>query len=138
MPPTPIFTPGEFLGTHFLNDGLDAVVSAGGAVSPDAKTAGRKGDIVKQDDDPLGRDVEIGGKLQYRAAGQVHICLGLEQEELSAVIRGLSVKALEFQLVDLAAKVFSQQIQAAEAGIVAGPLVILAGVAQAYDQPVFT
>ena len=112
-------------------------IDADGAVGTDAKPSGLQGDIVKEDDDPGGGDVEIGRKLQNAFAGEIHISLGLQQKNLSAAVEGLTVETLEFQFVNLAAKVFRQHIQAAEACVVAGVGIVLAGVAQAHDEPAF-
>ena len=46
--------PGELLGANFLDNGLDAVVTAGAAVGTDPQPAGFQRDIVKEDDDPGG------------------------------------------------------------------------------------
>ena len=97
------FHPGECLGTQLRNDGFDAVVAAGAAVGPDPQPTGLQGDIVKEDDDPGRGDVKVGGQLQHASAGEVHISLGLQQKELSAVIVYLAVKTLEFQFIHLAA-----------------------------------
>ena len=129
--------PGEGLGTHLRDDGLDAVVSAGGAVGTDPQPSGNQGDVVEQDDDPLGRNIEISGQLQYAAAGQVHVGQGFQQKQFLSVIGGLAVDALELAFVYLAVQVFRQNIQAAETHIVTGVGVILSGVAQAHDEPAF-
>ena len=129
--------PGEVLGTNLSDDGLDAVVTTGGAVGPDAQAAGDQGDIVKHDDDSLGRDVEVGGKLQDAAAGQIHEGLGLEQHQLAAVPGGLTVQALELHAVDLAAEGIGQNVDGTEASVVTGLFIFTAGIAQADNEPGF-
>ena len=128
---------GECLTAHFLNDGLDAVVTAGTAVSTDAQTTGCQGDIVKEDDDLLGRNVEVGGQLQNAAAGKIHISLGLQQKNLSAVPGGLTVQTLEFQFVNLTVQLVGKHIQRPETTVVAGFLIFLSGIAKTDDEPVF-
>ena len=61
--------PGEGLGAQLLNDGLDAVVTAGRTIRADPETAGFQRNIVKKDDDPLGRDIEVGAQL-YHGKGE--------------------------------------------------------------------
>lgn len=53
------FYPGEVLTAQFLNDRLDAVVPSGGAAGTNPQPPGLQGDVVKKDDDPLGRDLKI-------------------------------------------------------------------------------
>ena len=128
--------PGEVLASQLLDDGLDAVVAAGGAVLAQAQLAGLQGDVVKEDDDPGGGDLEEGGELQDAPAGEVHIGLGLEQEELAGGGIDLGVEALELQLVDLDTQLFGDAVDGPEAGVVAGLLIFPAGIAQADDEPV--
>ena len=129
--------PGEILGADLGDDGLDAVVPAGGAVAANPQPARRQGDIVKKNDDPLGRDIEIRRKLQHRFAGQIHISLRLQQEDLSALVIDLTVQSLKLQLIRLAAQLVSQNVQRPEACIVPGVGVFSAGVAQSDDEPAF-
>ena len=93
--------PGKVLTAQFLNNGLDAVVATGGAVPTDPKSAGGKGNIIKHDDDPLGRNVIIGRHLQHRPAGKIHKGLGLQKKQLASMIGNLSVKSLKLTLIDL-------------------------------------
>ena len=118
-------------------DGLDSVVSAGGTVAPNPQPAGRQGNVVKQNDDPLGRDAEISGKLQNRLAGEIHIGQWLKEVQLFAVVKALAVQTLELALVDLAAQFLCQKIDGTEAAVVACALVLLAGVSETYNQPAF-
>ena len=52
--------PGEILGTQLTNDGFDAIMSAGRAVSSDPQSSRLQRNIVKQNNDSLGRDVVVG------------------------------------------------------------------------------
>lgn len=127
--------PGKVLTAQLGDDGLDAVVTACAAFGADAEPSGGQGNIIEQDDDPLGRNAEIGAQLKHAAAGEIHICLGLQEHDLGAVVQRLTVQALEFALVDFAAQLVSQQIHGAEASVVAGVGIVLAGIAQAHDEP---
>ena len=42
------FYPGKFLGPYFLDDGLDAVVTAGRAVGPDPEPSRLQGNVVNR------------------------------------------------------------------------------------------
>ena len=57
------FYPGEGLTAQLLNNGFNAVVPAGGTFRPNAKSPRSQGNIVKQDDDPLGRNPETSACL---------------------------------------------------------------------------
>ena len=54
-----------------------------------------------------------------------------------AFVIGLTVKTLDFGLVDLTAQAVCQNVDGPEAGVVAGFFVFAAGIAQAHDQPSF-
>ena len=62
------FHPGEVLAAQLLDDGFDAVVASGRTLCPNPQPSGSQGDIVKQDDDPLGRNFEEGGQLHHGLA----------------------------------------------------------------------
>jgi len=129
--------PGEFLGTHLGDDGLDAVVAAGGAFRPDPEPSGDQGDVIVHDDDPGRGDVKVGGQLQHAAAGQVHVGLGLQEQQLPALVIDLGVQTLEFHPVDLTAQGIRQNVDGPEAGIVTGLFIFTARIAQTDDQPSF-
>ena len=129
--------PWEILRTNLGDNGFDTVVSTGGAISTNTQTAGGQRDIVEQDDDPLGWNVEVRRKLQHRFSGQVHIGLGFQKKQLFAVIGGLAVKSLIFESVNLAAQLVSKQINGSETGIVPCFLVFPAGISQTDDEPAF-
>ena len=99
---TDLYT-GECLTADFTDNGLYAVVTAGRTVSPDTKPSRFQRNIIKHDDDPLGRDIEIGAELQHRTAGQVHKCLGFQQKQLFTLIVYLIVEPLILQFVHFAA-----------------------------------
>ena len=132
------FYPGEFLGANFLDNGLDTVVTAGTAVGTDTETSRFQRDVIKHNDDPLRRDIEVSGKLQHTASGPVHVSLGLQQKYFPAIVTYLGVQTLVFQLVYLGAKLVSQDVQSPEACVVAGLFIFLTGITQAHDEPVFT
>ena len=130
------FYPGEALTSQLLDNGLDAVVPAGGAVLAQAQLAGLQGDVVKEDDDPGRRELEKGGQLQHAPSGEVHIGLGLEQEELAGGGVYLGVETLELQLVDLDIQLFGDPVNGPPARIVAGLLIFPAWLAQSDDESV--
>jgi len=132
------FHPGELLGTHFLNDGLDAVVTAGRAVGPDPEPSRLQGNVVKQNDDSLRGNVKISGKLQHAAPRKIHIGLGLQQKQLAALIIGLAVQTLIFQLIYFYIQFLCDFVQTAEACIVAGLFIFATGISQSHNQPAFT
>ena len=127
--------PGKCLGTNLCNDGLDAVVAAGRAVSADSQTAGNQGNVIKHDDDPGRGDVKIGRKLQHTATGQIHVGLGFQQKDFFAPVNDLAVKSLEFYLINPAAQRIGQQVDGAEACIVAGFFIVPAWITQTDDEP---
>ena len=129
--------PGKVLAAQFLNDGLDAVVPAGRAVGPDPQPPRLQRDVVKHHNDVLGRDLEERGQLQNRTSGQIHIGLGLQQEQLAAVVAGLIVQPLKFQFVHLHIQLSGKDVQCPEAAVVAGTLILPAGVSQTHNQPGF-
>ena len=96
--------PGEALGANFLDDGLDAVVTTGGAVGTNTQTSRCQGNVIEHDDNPGRRDVEVSTELKHRTAGQIHVGLGLQEHDLLALVVCLTVKTLEFALVDLTAE----------------------------------
>ena len=127
--------PGELLTAQLGNDAFDAVVAPGRAVGPDPESAGLQGNVVKQDDDPLGRHLEKGAELQNGPAGQVHIGQGLQQIQPVSVVVRLAVEPLKFGLVHPNPQLFRQQVQAAKAHIVPGFGVFGAGIAQTHNEP---
>ena len=81
--------------------------------------------------------MEIGGQLQNRTAGQIHIGQRLQKKQLSSGVFCLPVQPLEFGLIDLTAKFLSNQINGTPTGIVPGLFVLPAGITETDDQPVF-
>ena len=128
--------PGEVLASQLLDDGLDAVVTTGGAVLAQTQAARLQGDVIEKHDDPGRGDLEEGGQLQNAAAREVHIGLGLQQEELAVAVIDLGVETLEFCLVDLDLQLLGDPVNGSPACIVAGLLILPTGIAQTHDQPV--
>ena len=129
------FDPGKVLRAQFPDDRLDAVVSSRRTAGPDPKAAGFQRDIVKQDDDPLGRYPEIGTELQHRPAGKIHIGQGFQQIHLFPTVSGLAVKPLKLAFIHAAAQGFRQNVQAAKTDIMPGFGILGTGISQANDQP---
>ncbi len=71
------FYPGKILTAKLCDYGFDTVVPTGRAVRTNAQPSRRQGNIIKQNDDPLGRYMKIGTQLQNTSAGQIHISLWL-------------------------------------------------------------
>ena len=104
-------------------------MSAGTAVGTNPEAAWGQTNIVKHNDDPLGRNVKVSTQLQHAPAGQIHVGLGLEQKKLSALVGTLTVKPLEFALIHLTAQPGSQYIQRPKAAVMFGSLVFLTRIA---------
>ena len=117
------------------DDALQAVVAACRAGRPDAQLAGVLGDVVAQDDDMVGRDLEKARQRRDGIAGKVHVGQGLEQHHLMAVHFTLAPQALEFGLAHADAPFAGQVVQRGKARVVACAVVFGLGVAQAGDQP---
>ena len=126
---------GERVGPQPGNDALEAVVAPCRPGRPDAQLAGGLGDVVAQDDDVIGRDLEKGGQGGDGVPRKVHIGKGLEQADLAAVHFALAPQALELAFGDRNAPLAGQVVQSGKAGVVAGALVFGLGVAEAGDQP---
>ncbi len=129
--------PGKVLTTQFLDNGLNAVVTAGGTIGPDAKSSGLQGNIIEQNDDPLGRDIIICTQLQDTPAGQIHKSLGFQQKQFCTLIGNLTVQSLKLTFINLAAEILSQQIDGHKTAVVAGMLILLAWIAKTNNQPAF-
>ena len=112
-------------------------MAPGGAITPHPQPSRLQRNVVKHDNDILGWNLEKGGKLQNRPPGQVHIGLGFQQKQLDAVVIGLIVQPLKFQLIDLDPQILGQNVQRPEAAVVAGALVFLTGIAKAHNEPAF-
>jgi len=63
------FYAGEILTAQFSNNGFNTVVPACGTFTTNAKTTGFQRYVIKQNDDPLRRDLKIGTELQHRSSG---------------------------------------------------------------------
>ena len=101
------FNSREVLTPQFLDNGLNAVVTAGGAVCPDAKSSRLERNVIKQNDDPLRRDIIICAQLQNAPARQVHKGLRFQQEQLGTVIGDLTIQTLKLAFVNFTAEIFS-------------------------------
>ena len=63
----------------------------GRAIGTDSQPTRFQRNIVKQNNDPLGRDVIVGAQLQHRATGKIHKGLGLQQKQFLTVVSSLPV-----------------------------------------------
>mgnify|MGYP001001953957 CR=1 FL=1 len=90
---------GKCVGTQARNDRLDSIVAAGRAVFAHADAPDGKTDIVKDHDDPLGRDfIKVRAGLNAQAR-RVHIRLGLDENQALSLVVAHADLALEFRLV---------------------------------------
>ena len=126
---------GEVLPAQAGDDALQAVMSACGAGGPDAQLAGVLGDIVAQNDDVVGRDLEKARRGGDGVARKVHVGQGLEQHHLVAVHFALTPQAFKFGFADRNAPLVGQIVQRGIARIVAGAVVFCFRVAKTGDQP---
>ena len=94
---------GEILAAYLADNRLNSVMTTGRTVSADTQPTGFQGNIVKQDNDPLGWDMEISAQLQNGFSGQIHVCHRLQQKQFPAALCYLPVKSLEFGLIDFTA-----------------------------------
>ena len=101
----------------------------------DAQTADRKGNIVKQNEHALGRQLVEPRRVHHGQAGVVHERLRLEQQQLLAACGCLRGQAAEAGAVDLHAELFRQRIDGAEADVVPGAGIVQAGIAQTHNEP---
>ena len=126
---------GEVLPAQAGDDALQAVMSACGAGGPDAQLAGVLGDIVAQNDDVVGRDLEKARRGGDGVARKVHVGQGLEQHHLVAVHFALTPQAFKFGFADRNAPLVGQIVQRGIARIVAGAVVFCFRVAKTGNQP---
>ena len=105
------------------------------AGGPDAQLAGGLGDIVAQDDDVVGGDLEKARQRGDGIAGEVHVGQGFQQHHLVAVHLALAPQALKLGFADADAPFARQRVQRGKARVVAGAVVFGLRVAQAGDQP---
>ncbi len=125
--------PGEGVRVQVLDDGFDAVVSSRGTFLPESEGAERQGDIVINHQDVLRRPFVEGEDLLERPAAQVHE--GLRLEEQRPVTRDLRQVALPLgDALECSPGLRRQPVQHHEAYIVAGILILAAGIPEPHDQ----
>ena len=105
------------------------------AGGPDAQLAGGLGDIVAQDDDVVGGDLEKARQRGDGIAGEVHVGQGFQQHHLVAVHLALAPQALKLGFADADAPFARQRVQRGKARVVAGAIVFCFRVAKARNQP---
>ena len=105
------------------------------AGGPDAQLAGGLGDIVAQDDDVVGGDLEKARQRGDGIAGEVHVGQGFQQHHLVAVHLALSPQALELGFAHRDVPLVGQRVQRGKTGVVAGAIVLCFGVAQPCNEP---
>ena len=105
------------------------------AGGPDAQLAGGLGDIVAQDDDVVGGDLEKARQRGDGIAGEVHVGQGFQQHYLATVHLALAPQALKLGFADADAPFARQIVQRGKARVVAGAIVFCFRVAKARDEP---
>ena len=97
----------------------------------DAELAQGQGHVVGDHQHPLGGDLVKPGGLAHGLAGEVHVGGGLHEEHRLAADEGGVGEGSVLELLDGDLLPVSQLVNDQEAHVVAGPLVLGAGVAQA-------
>ena len=118
------------------DDVLDAVVTAGGAGGPHPQLAHREGHVIVDHKHMVGGDLIELHRLMDSLTGKVHISLRLHHQTLLPAEANDVVGGLEFHLIELHVQLLRQQVHREKAHVVAGMLILLAGIAQAHDEPV--
>ena len=126
---------GEVLAAETGDNALEAVVAARRAGGPDAQLAGVLGDVVAQDDDVVGRDLEEARQRADGVAREVHISQGLQEHDLVAVCLALPPQALKLGLGDGDAPLAGQIVQRGKACVVTGAVVFRLRIAEAGNEP---
>ena len=121
------------IGPEMLNDGFDPIVTTRRAFFAEAERAERQGDIVVDDQHLFGWPLVEGEDLVNGAAAQVHKRLRFQQNRAAAGEFGEVALPLRSRL-ESRAFCGGQAIQYHESHVVAGVLVLLAGVAEADDE----
>ena len=123
----------EDVGAEVLEDGLDAVMAAGGAFFAETKGAEREGDVVVDHQDLLGCPFVEGEDLVDGTAAQVHERLGFEQNR--AGVRKFCEVALPLGSgLKCDAGCCGEAIEHHESHVVAGFFILSPGIAEADDQ----
>ena len=105
------------------------------AGGPDAQFAGVLGDVVAQDDDVVGRDLEEARQRADGVAREVHISQGLQEHDLVAVHLALPPQTLKLGLGDGDAPLAGQIVQRGKACVVTGAVVFRLRIAEAGNEP---
>ena len=125
----------EILAAEMVDDVFQPVLAACRALRAHAQCTHVERNIVRQHNDPFGRDLVKRRCSVHRLAGQVHEGLRLEEEHALAAQHPLAHERLELHPVDLLPGARTVAFQRAEARIVPGVIVLAAGIAQPDDQP---
>ncbi len=124
---------GKFVFSEVLEDGLDAVVAASGSLFPEAERAEGQGDVVVDDQHLGGRPLVEREDLLDRPPAQIHESLRFEQERAGAGELGEVALPLRDGL-EFRTGCHGEAVQEHETHVVAGVLVLPAGIAEADDQ----
>ena len=125
---------GELVVLQQVDDVSHTVVGAGGTAFPDADAAGSQIGVVKNDDQPLGGHRKGLHHVPDGLAGQIHIGLGLHQQDRLAGDGAGTVDRLALGLGQTAQTgLFCQKIQRHKAHVVPGHFIFAARIAQSAD-----
>ena len=118
-----------------LRERAQAVVAGEAAPAPRLQPPGLEVDVVVDDEHALRLDLEEARRRADRAAGLVHVRLGLQQREPQLAEPHLRERAGELRAPGAAVPP-RQLVEHQPARVVTGPLVLAARVAEARDQQI--
>ena len=127
--------PREGVGSQHLDDVLQTVVPAGGTLGADAKRADGQRDVVRENQNMLRGDFIEAGSLSDRLTGEIHIGLGLHQQDLLPADAALCRQCPEADAADADVVLLRKGIRRHKACVVPGPLIAKAGVSQENHKP---
>ena len=128
--------PGKLIGAQVLDDIFQPVVSPRRAAPPDTQFAHRKGHVVGEHQNMVGRNFIKVRRRTHRLSGEVHKSHRLHQQHPRAANLRLSGERPVFQPLDRYAGPFGQLVGHPEAHIVPRPLILVPYVAQPHNEPV--
>ena len=125
----------ECLSADMLNDGFHAVVTTCGAVGANADGAERECDVVGDDDEILGFEVEEIEGLTNGFTRCVHVGGWFDQDELASVDVSFSDDgAMSDIQLPRKTQLLCQHVDDDKPGVVTGAFVVFSWVAQADDE----
>ena len=123
----------ELVGAAEIDNVLQPLLTAVRAFAADADHADVEGDVIRQYNNLLGRNFVEIHRLGDRLTAEVHVGGRLHQQTALAADPRLADGGLEFDLVDLHTQLLGDIVDGDEARVMAGALILLAGVAESDD-----